>query len=46
VRLAARARISEWGGQEVTMAVEEDAALTAKGVSFLDGRQTRFHLVR
>ena len=46
IELSVRARIPEWGGQEVTMAVEEDAAFTAKGVSFLDGRQTRFHLVR
>jgi hypothetical protein len=46
IELSVRARIPEWGGQEVNMAVEEDAAVTAKGVSFLDGRQTRFHLVR
>ncbi len=46
IELSVRARVPEWGGQEITMAVEEDAALTTTGVSFLDGRQTRFHLVK
>jgi Xaa-Pro aminopeptidase len=46
IELSVRARIPEWGGQEITMALEEDAVVSARGVSFLDGRQTRFHLVR
>ena len=34
------------GRQEIQLALEEDAAFTAKGVTFLDGRQTALHLVR
>jgi hypothetical protein len=37
--------VPEWGGQEVTIALEQDAAFTANGVIFLDGRQTEFHLI-
>ncbi len=46
IELSVRARIPEWGGQEITMAVEEDGVLSTRGASFLDGRQTRFHLVK
>lgn len=46
IELSVRARIPEWGGQEINMALEEDAVLFGQGVSFLDGRQTRFHVVR
>jgi Xaa-Pro aminopeptidase len=46
IELSVRARVPEWGGQEITMALEEDAVVTASGARFLDGRQTRFHLVR
>ncbi len=38
--------IPEWGNQEVVIALEQDAAFTAAGVSFLDGRQTSLHLIR
>jgi len=37
--------VPEWGGAEVVFALEQDAALTADGPIYLDGRQTRFHLV-
>ena len=37
--------VPEWGGQEVRIALEEDAALTGGAMSWLDGRQTRFHLI-
>jgi Xaa-Pro aminopeptidase len=46
IELSVRSRVPEWGGHEITMALEEDAVLTGNGVSYLDGRQTRFHLVR
>jgi Xaa-Pro aminopeptidase len=46
IELSIRAAVPEWGGQEITLAVEEDAAFTSRGVTFLDGRQTQFHLVR
>ncbi len=37
--------VPEWGGQEVKIALEEDAALTGGVVSWLAGRQTQFHLI-
>jgi hypothetical protein len=46
IELSARSRVPEWEGREINMALEQDAAFTAAGVAFLDGRQTRFHLLR
>ena len=46
VELSVRVPIPEWGGQEVQLALEEDVAFTRGGGTFLDGRQTRFHVVR
>jgi len=46
IELAVRAQVPEWGGQEINMALEEDAVVTEEGVVFLDGRQTKFHVVR
>jgi len=45
VELNVTCTVPEWDGQEVTFPLEQDAAITAKGVHFLDGRQTRFHLI-
>ena len=38
--------VPEWGGKELRMGLEQDVAFTRQGVQFLDGRQTKFHLVR
>jgi Xaa-Pro aminopeptidase len=38
--------LPEWGGQEIRIALEQDAAFTKTGIYFLDGRQTRFHLIK
>jgi Xaa-Pro aminopeptidase len=38
--------VKEWGGQAVTFALEEDAALTPSGWSWIDGRQTEFYLIK
>jgi len=46
VELSVRAKIPEWGGQEISVALEEDAAFTASGVRYLDGRQTKIILIR
>jgi Xaa-Pro aminopeptidase len=46
VELGVRVPVPEWGGQEIQLALEEDVAFTSAGGRFLDGRQTRFHLVR
>ncbi len=38
--------LPEWGGQEIRIALEQDAAFTKTRIYFLDGRQTRFHLIK
>lgn len=45
IELSVRAPVAEWNGQQVDLALEQDAAFTAKGTFFLDGRQTRMRLV-
>ena len=34
-----------WGGEDVLIPMEQDAAFTEDGPVFLDGRQTEFHLI-
>jgi hypothetical protein len=46
IELNAKVAVAEWGGQEVTIALEEDAAFTRSGPWFLDGRQTVLYCVR
>jgi Xaa-Pro aminopeptidase len=46
IELNARAGVAEWGNQEVTIALEQDAVFLPSGARFLDERQTRFLLVR
>ena len=46
IELGVRVPIPEWENQQVQMALEQDAVFTAKGTSFLDGRQTTIHLIR
>jgi Xaa-Pro aminopeptidase len=36
--------VPEWGGQEVEIQLEEDAAFTKEGCHFIDGRQTQTKL--
>jgi len=38
--------VPELGGKEFRMALEQVIAFTGKGTYFMDGRQTKFHLVR
>lgn len=45
VELSVTCPVPEWDNQEVTIALEQDAAFTRDGVIYLDGRQTAFHLV-
>ncbi|SCX49592.1 Xaa-Pro aminopeptidase [Klenkia marina] len=40
LELCVRVPVPEWGGHVVRMALEQGIALTAEGVSYLDGRQT------
>ncbi len=46
IELNIKANVAEWGGQEVRIALEQDAAFTKNGIYFLDGRQTQFHLIK
>jgi hypothetical protein len=46
IELSARHAVPEWGGQEVDFRLEEDAFFDGGAVRYLDGRQTRFHLMR
>jgi hypothetical protein len=46
IELGVRVKVPEWAGQEISMALEEDAVFTTHKTTFLDGRQTRFHLIR
>jgi Xaa-Pro aminopeptidase len=46
IELGVRVSVPEWNNEDVQMALEEDAAFTAAGVVFLDGRQTRLHVIR
>ncbi|MFN7976537.1 MAG: M24 family metallopeptidase [Vicinamibacterales bacterium] len=46
IELNAKAKVPEWGGQEVQFALEEDAALMPDGSwSWVLRRQDRFHLI-
>jgi len=38
--------VPEWNNQAVRFALEEDAALLASGWDWIDGRQTKFYLIR
>ena len=46
IELNVQHTVPEWGGQTVTFALEEDAALTANGWDWIDGRQTQFYLIK
>jgi len=45
VELSVTVPVPEWGGQEVRLMLEQDAAYTEAGIIYMDGRQTAFHLV-
>jgi Xaa-Pro aminopeptidase len=45
IELNAKKAVTEWGGQEVRMSLEEDALLTSSGLRWLKGRQTRLYLI-
>lgn len=45
IELNIRKTVPEWNGQEVRIALEEDAVLADGKMSWLNGRQTAFHLI-
>lgn len=46
IELSQTQAVPEWGGQEVPFRTEEDAFFDGRTVRYIDGRQTRFHLIR
>ena len=45
IELNIRRAVPEWDGQEIRIALEEDAVMTGGKLRWLDGRQTKFHLI-
>ncbi|WP_031556250.1 M24 family metallopeptidase [Parvularcula oceani] len=45
IELKATHAVPEWGGQRVDFKTEEDAYFDGDTVTYLDGRQTQFHLI-
>ena len=45
IELKATKAVPEWNGQIVDFKSEEDAFFNGKTVTYVDGRQTRFHLI-
>ena len=45
IELSAKAKVPEWNHQEVEFRLEEDAIFDGATVSYLDGRQSEFHLI-
>lgn len=45
IELMATRAVPEWDGQMVDFKTEEDAFFDGKDVRYIDGRQTRFHLI-
>lgn len=45
IELSHSAAVSEWGGQIVPFRLEENALFDGREVRYIDGRQTRFHLI-
>jgi hypothetical protein len=45
MELSTRSAVPEWGGQEVGFGLEQDVSFTEKGIHFIDGRQTKLHLI-
>ncbi|NNM78099.1 aminopeptidase P family protein [Sphingomonas sp. ID1715] len=45
IELSQTQAVPEWGGQVVQFRTEEDAFFDGRSVHYLDGRQTRFHLI-
>ncbi len=47
IELGSRTPVPEWGGQELSVAQEEDAVLTADGkMEWVLRRQTKYHLIK
>ena len=45
VELSVTMSVPEWGGKDFRLSIEQDMVFTGEGAFFLDGRQTRFHII-
>jgi len=46
IELNTSTTVPEWGGQRVTMMLEDDAVMTATGYQFIGPRQTDLYIIR
>lgn len=46
VELSVERPVPEWGGQDFRFPLEQDIVFTSKGVFYLDGRQTEYHVIK
>jgi hypothetical protein len=46
IELNVKEAVPEWNGQDVQIALEEDAVFTREGTRFIGGRQTSLYIVR
>ena len=46
VELSVDRPVPEWGAQELRFKLEQDIVFTKKGVFYLDGRQTKYHIIK
>jgi hypothetical protein len=46
VELSVTMPVPEWDGKDFRLSIEQDVVFTGNSTAFLDGRQTKFHLVR
>ncbi|MGB8952104.1 MAG: M24 family metallopeptidase [Candidatus Aminicenantales bacterium] len=46
IELNVLANVAEWGNKEIQIALEEDVVYTSSGIYFLDGRQTKYYLIK
>jgi Xaa-Pro aminopeptidase len=46
IELNVKAKVREWGDQEVSFALEQDAVFTKTGPAFIDSRQTALFLIK
>ena len=46
VELSVERPVPEWGGQDFRFPLEQDIVFTSRGVFYLDGRQTEYHVIK
>ena len=46
IELNNRYNVPEWGNEELRIPLEEEAAFTVNGSNFVDGRMTKYYLIR